>query len=179
MPRTAGDIVADLHALLTAAAIPGPYVLAGHSFGGLVARLYAATYPDEVVGLVLVDAAHEDYYAAMREALTPEQRAEIVRLEEQGPPELADYPDRERLDTDASADPDAGGGGHLPLAPAATGRPHSRPPLGLAVGLPRRRPGGSVAPAAGGVGRVGPGWPSRRRRAERALHPRRPTGSGH
>src|SRR3954470_4937719 len=49
MPRTAGDIVADLHALLTAAAIPGPYVLAGHSFGGLVARLFAATYPDEVV----------------------------------------------------------------------------------------------------------------------------------
>src|SRR5215217_6037414 len=103
MPRTAGDIVADLHALLGAAAIPGPYVLAGHSFGGLVSRLYAATYPDEVVGLVLVDAAHEDYYGAMREALTPEQRTEIVRLEEQGPPELADYLDRERLDTDASA----------------------------------------------------------------------------
>ena len=91
MPRTAGDIVADLHALLTAAAVPGPYVLAGHSFGGLVARLYAATYPDEVVGLVLVDAAHEDYYAAMREVLTPEQRADVARQEEQGPPELADY----------------------------------------------------------------------------------------
>src|SRR5215213_7018393 len=103
MPRTAGDIVADLHALLDTAAISGPYVLAGHSFGGLVSRLYAATYPDEVVGLVLADAAHEDYYGAMREALTPEQRTEIVRLEEQGPPELADYLDRERLDTDASA----------------------------------------------------------------------------
>src|SRR5215211_138713 len=103
MPRTAGDVVADLHALLGAAAIPGPYVLAAHSFGGLVARLYAATYPDEVGGLVLIDAAHADYYAAMREALTPEQRAEIARLEEQGPPELADYPERERLDTDASA----------------------------------------------------------------------------
>lgn len=104
MPRTAVDIVADLHALLNAAAIPGPYVLAGHSFGGMVARLYAATYPDEVVGLVLVDAAHEDYYAAMREVLSPEQRAEVARLEAQGPPELANYPDRERLDSDASAD---------------------------------------------------------------------------
>ena len=103
MPRTASDIVADLHALLTAAAIPGPYVLAAHSFGGLVVRLYAATYPDEVVGLVLVDAAHEDYYAAQREALTPEQRADMARALEQGPPELADYPDRERLDPDASA----------------------------------------------------------------------------
>jgi pimeloyl-ACP methyl ester carboxylesterase len=103
MPRTAGDIVADLHALLTVAAIPGPYVLAAHSFGGLVVRLYAATYPNEVVGLVLVDAAHEDYYAAMRDTLTPEQRAQQTRQEEQGPPELADYSDRERLDPDASA----------------------------------------------------------------------------
>ncbi len=103
MPRTAGEIVADLHALLTAAAVPGPYVLAGHSFGGLVVRLYAATYPDDVVGLVLIDAAHEDYYAAQQAALTPEQRNEMAQLAEQGPPDLADYPDFERLDTDASA----------------------------------------------------------------------------
>ena len=61
MPRSAGDIVADLHALLSAAALPGPYVLVGHSFGGLVVRLYAATYPDEVAGLVFVDAVHEVY----------------------------------------------------------------------------------------------------------------------
>jgi pimeloyl-ACP methyl ester carboxylesterase len=103
MPRTAADIVDDLHALLAAAAIPGPYVLAGHSFGGLVARLYAATYPDAVVGLVLVDAAHEDYYAAQREALTPEQQMAMTRLAEEGPAELADYAERERLDTNTSA----------------------------------------------------------------------------
>jgi len=103
MPRSAGDIVADLHALLNAAAIPGPYVLAAHSFGGLVARLYAATYPEEVVGLVLVDAVNEDYYAAMRAALTSEQWAEAAGEREQAPPELADYPDRERLDPEASA----------------------------------------------------------------------------
>ena len=133
MPRTAGDVVADLHALLTAAAIPGPYVLAGHSFGGLVARLYAATYPDEVVGLVLVDAAHEDYYAAVRDVLTPEQRAEISRLEEQGPPELADYPDRERLDTDASATEMREAAAASPLRPMPLivlthGRPWDWPP---------------------------------------------------
>ena len=52
-------------------------MLAGHSFGGLVTRLYAATYPDDVVGLVLIDSAHEDYYAAVSETLTPEQRAEL------------------------------------------------------------------------------------------------------
>ena len=58
-PRTAPEVVADLHALLQAAEIPGPYVLAAHSLGGLFARLYASTYPDEVVGLVLVDAYSE------------------------------------------------------------------------------------------------------------------------
>lgn len=52
-PRTTADAVADLHALLGAAAIPPPYVLAGHSTGGLIARLYASTYPKEVAGLVL------------------------------------------------------------------------------------------------------------------------------
>src|SRR5829696_2873331 len=50
-PRTAPEVVADLHALLQAAGIPGPYVLAAHSLGGLFARLYASTYPDEVIGL--------------------------------------------------------------------------------------------------------------------------------
>jgi pimeloyl-ACP methyl ester carboxylesterase len=54
-PTTAQDGVADLHAWLTAAGIPGPYVLAAHSWGGMVATLFASTYPDEVAGLVLVD----------------------------------------------------------------------------------------------------------------------------
>src|SRR5215207_8557891 len=58
-PRTSMEVVAELHTLLQAAEVPGPYVLAGHSLGGFFARLYAATYPDEVVGLVLVDAYSE------------------------------------------------------------------------------------------------------------------------
>lgn len=39
-PRSAGDMVRDLHALLSEAGIPGPYILVGHSFGGLLVRLY-------------------------------------------------------------------------------------------------------------------------------------------
>ncbi len=59
MPRSAADAMRDLHALLRAAKIPGPYVLVGHSFGGQIIRQYAATYPRDVVGLVLVDALPE------------------------------------------------------------------------------------------------------------------------
>lgn len=55
-----GDIIDDLHKLLANAGEPGPYVLVGHSFGGLYSRLYAARYPADVAGLVLVDAFHED-----------------------------------------------------------------------------------------------------------------------
>jgi pimeloyl-ACP methyl ester carboxylesterase len=54
-PRTAERIVEELRLLLDRAAVPGPYILVGHSFGGLTTRLFAARYPDEVAGLVLVD----------------------------------------------------------------------------------------------------------------------------
>ena len=56
--QTAPDgaqIATDLHTLLERAGVDGPYVLAGHSFGGLYAMRYAAEYPDEVAGLVLID----------------------------------------------------------------------------------------------------------------------------
>ncbi len=56
MPRTAGQVVDDLHALLTAAAVPGPYLIVAHSLGGLFARLYTQRYPADVVGVVFVDA---------------------------------------------------------------------------------------------------------------------------
>ena len=70
-PTTAGNAVADLSALLTAADETGPYVLVAHSYGGLIGRLYASTYPDEISGLVLVDALSE----GLQDAETPEQWA--------------------------------------------------------------------------------------------------------
>jgi pimeloyl-ACP methyl ester carboxylesterase len=54
-PRTTSAIVDDLHALLEAAQIPRPYILVGHSFGGMLVRAYAARYPGDVAGLVVVD----------------------------------------------------------------------------------------------------------------------------
>jgi pimeloyl-ACP methyl ester carboxylesterase len=59
-PRLASNIVAELHTLLTQAAVKPPYVLVGHSMGGLYACLYAHEHRDEVAGLVLVDSAHEE-----------------------------------------------------------------------------------------------------------------------
>ena len=58
-PTTAQRDVVDLHALLTAAPVPGPYVLVGQSWGGLIAQLYARGYPRDVKGLVLVDPANQ------------------------------------------------------------------------------------------------------------------------
>ena len=94
MPRTARDVVDELHALLAAAEVPGPYILAAHSLGGLFARLYAQTYPDEVVGLVLVDtfspevpAIFGDKWPAYRDLLSAtgtqaDPAAERIELDE-------------------------------------------------------------------------------------------------
>ena len=54
-PQDGAQIATDLHTLLHRGGVTGPYVLAGHSFGGLYVRIFAAHYPDEVAGLVLVD----------------------------------------------------------------------------------------------------------------------------
>jgi pimeloyl-ACP methyl ester carboxylesterase len=58
-PRTPGQIATELHTLLTNAGIPGPYVLVGHSVGGKNVRMFTLQYPDQVTGMVLVDARSE------------------------------------------------------------------------------------------------------------------------
>jgi pimeloyl-ACP methyl ester carboxylesterase len=98
-PVSAQDAVADLHALLSAAEEAGPYVLVGHSYGGLVVRLYAMTYPQDVSGLVLIDAISEFLQAG----LTPEQQALWKPLRDPVTQEdIAEYENIERPDLDRS-----------------------------------------------------------------------------
>lgn len=58
-PLSTHQVAANLHGLLEAAGVPGPYVLVGHSAGGPYIRAYASQYPAEVLGMVLVDSSHE------------------------------------------------------------------------------------------------------------------------
>ena len=131
IPRTAPAVVADLHALLRAAGVPGPYVLVGHSLGGLFVRLYAATYPEEVAGLVLVDAWSE----TLEQRLTPTQWAAYVRLERRSRRRSSRrYPDLETLDFAAASAALRQAGGRPPPAGAAR---WSSSPTGSRSGSPR------------------------------------------
>jgi pimeloyl-ACP methyl ester carboxylesterase len=66
-PRDAQQHAAELQALLSAAAVPGPYVLVGHSWGGLVVRTYADRRPDQVAGMVLIEATNPDTWRRLGE----------------------------------------------------------------------------------------------------------------
>jgi pimeloyl-ACP methyl ester carboxylesterase len=95
-PTTLQDGAADLHALLSASGERGPYVVVAHSMGGAIAKLYASEYPQDVSGLVLVDAT---FYEA-RTALTDEQWENWKVLLGGSPSEeaLDLYPDLEWFD---------------------------------------------------------------------------------
>jgi pimeloyl-ACP methyl ester carboxylesterase len=101
MPRTIADAIADLHALLGAVAISPPYVLAGHSTGGLISRLYASTYPRGGRG------SRAGGCRSGRSADCDEPRALDVYdrlLLVEPPKELAAYKDLETIDFDQSFD---------------------------------------------------------------------------
>jgi pimeloyl-ACP methyl ester carboxylesterase len=72
-PRTSEKMMQELHALLAAAKVTGPYVLVGGAEGGLNMQMFAKMYRAEVAGLVLVDAVHPDLDARYAAILTPEQ----------------------------------------------------------------------------------------------------------
>jgi pimeloyl-ACP methyl ester carboxylesterase len=75
LPRTAGRIADELYQLLRHGDVSGPYVLVGHSYGGLVMRLFASRHKDEVAGLILIEPAIPEEWTAP----TSEQQALIRR----------------------------------------------------------------------------------------------------
>jgi pimeloyl-ACP methyl ester carboxylesterase len=80
-PRTMKQEVFELRALLEAARIPGPYVLVGHSIGGLLVRLYMDHYGGDVIGVVLVDPTHEN--TRLGRMRPGESQPRLVRLREE------------------------------------------------------------------------------------------------
>jgi len=108
-PRTLQDAARDLHDLLGTARIGGPYILVGHSLGGELVRVFADQYPEEVAGIVQVDAAHPDLGSRLLAGLPPEAADEPEGVmfwrrfltwasDSNGSP----YPDPEGWDTRAS-----------------------------------------------------------------------------
>lgn len=89
--RTSKDFVQELHTLLEKADIVGPYVLVGHSLGGINMQLYAGTYPREVAGMVLVDSAHPDQLRRDRQVI-PRRLDKVDALQEGPNPENLDFP---------------------------------------------------------------------------------------
>jgi pimeloyl-ACP methyl ester carboxylesterase len=69
LPRSSSEVIEELRQLLEAAGLAPPYVVVGHSLGGLYARHYATRFPADTAGLVLLDPGHEDYDAYMPEEL--------------------------------------------------------------------------------------------------------------
>ena len=122
-PRDARRITSELHTLLSKAGIEGPYVLVGHSFGGMYMQTYAARYPKEVAGVALVDSSTDpDQFGQrpqVRDSHEPQKqtstvvsqlvrfgvslpaRLGIVRLLSKLDPASPDLPQKQRAQTDA------------------------------------------------------------------------------
>jgi pimeloyl-ACP methyl ester carboxylesterase len=111
-PRDAKQISNELHALLKGADIEGPYVLVGHSFGGLYMQTYAARYPEGVAGVALVDSSQPDQFShqpVARGSYEPQKfdvfslaaRLGTVRLLSKLAPAPLELPQRQRAQIDA------------------------------------------------------------------------------
>jgi pimeloyl-ACP methyl ester carboxylesterase len=77
-PRDAKLVAGELHALLEGAGIDGPYVLVGHSFGGLYMQTYAARYPEEVAGVALIESSHPEQFSRLLEARNSYEQIKLL-----------------------------------------------------------------------------------------------------
>jgi pimeloyl-ACP methyl ester carboxylesterase len=114
-PRYAQDSADDLAALLAAAEVPGPYLLVGSSWGGILIAAYAADHPDDVAGMVLLDAGYPSTDPGMdatRDNLPPEEWAAIVAAEQWDNPQNSEH-----MDIRASIDPIAAKMDRIPDVP--------------------------------------------------------------
>ncbi|MDV6269649.1 alpha/beta fold hydrolase [Rhodococcus globerulus] len=132
-PTTAEDGMRDLHALLSAADVPGPYVLVAHSWGGLIARLYADTYPTDIDGLVLVDTLTELLY----DGLTPQEQQWWLTLNSNYSPDLEPYnQEKSNLEPSFQSLRDAGDPPPMPVGILVSDQPFNLEPLSAAGELP-------------------------------------------
>jgi len=110
-PTSPQNGVDDLVALLKAADVPGPYVLVAHSFGGTIARVFAGEHPDEVKGIVFVDA----FTPELRAQMTPAEWETWKRVSTRPAETLAAYPDLERQNFDETLDQTASAAALRPM----------------------------------------------------------------
>ena len=110
-PTSPQNGVDDLLALLQAADVPAPYVLVAHSFGGTIARVFAGEHPDEVKGIVFVDA----FTPELRAQMTPAEWETWKRASTRPAETLAAYPDLERQNFDETLDQTASAAALRPM----------------------------------------------------------------
>jgi pimeloyl-ACP methyl ester carboxylesterase len=107
-PRTAAEIAADLNALLSAASVPGPYVLVGHSAGGMFVQMYARTFPENVAGVVAMNPVppFAEWRAHGFPEMTKQERASEIAYYEGENGESFDYRLSSEQIAQASGPPD-------------------------------------------------------------------------